>query len=35
MKGFKDFIDEPVDLQEQKLKAEDYEAAIVIGWQIS
>ena len=26
MKGFKDFIDEPVDLQEQKLKAEDYEA---------
>ena len=32
MKGFKDFIDEPVDLQEQKLKAEDYEAAIVIGW---
>ena len=32
MKGFKDFIDEPVDLQEQRLKAEDYEAAIVIGW---
>ena len=32
MKGFKDFIDEPVDLQEARLKAEDYEASIVIGW---
>ena len=29
---FKDFIDEPVDLQEQKLKAEDYEVFIGLDW---